>query len=160
MIWLTYHLCLSFSPQPVVAQLMTTDMGSVQYWIMQQGQLGLRQGMDVYHISAELLRAHTVVAYGSCRKKDSSCSDIRLDGTELVSYTLGYIQMSTVTSYAFAMCLCHFCFSTRSLKNKLQCHYTGHRLFLCAILVCVVQWVCIRGPFEARVETGEASLNS
>lgn len=97
---------------------MTTDRGSVQYWIMQQGQLGLKQGMDVYHISDELLTVHTVVAYGSCRKKDSTCSDIRLNGTDLTLYTLGCIQMSTVTSYAFVMWLCRFFFSIRSLKNK------------------------------------------
>lgn len=97
---------------------MTADMGSVQYWIIQQDRLGLKQGIDVDHVSAELLIAHVVVAYGSCRKKDSTCSDIKLDGTELIWYPLGCIQMGIVTLCAFAMWLCHFCFSTRTLKKK------------------------------------------
>lgn len=97
---------------------MTADTGSVQYWIIQQDRLGLKQGMDVDHVSAELLIAHMAAAYASCRKKDSTCSDIKLDGTELIRYPLGCIQMGIVTLWAFAMWLCHFCFSTRTLKKK------------------------------------------
>lgn len=73
---LMYHICLLFSLQ-AVSQLMITDMGLKQCWIMRKNHW--KEGMDVPHISAALLTADMGAAHHSSRK-NSTCSDIRLVG--------------------------------------------------------------------------------